>query len=161
MLKKYSVIFFLIAMSLSSGGYLSAAPVQWSGNNHWYEAVYVENGITWWDAKKEAEKRGGYLATSTSSDENEFIYSLIDFFNNEYNKFWNWDGAIGLGPWLGGYQINNENEPGGNWAWVSGETWSYTNWESAEPNNYGGSEDYLHFIYNTYHWPPDPKNGTT
>jgi hypothetical protein len=35
----------------------------------------------------------------------------------------------------------------GTWKWVTGETYSYTNWNSGEPNN-AGNEDYVQFVSN-------------
>ena len=51
----------------------------------------------------------GHLATITSDEENWWI---VD----------NLDGALTLDHWLGGYLDN------GNWKWVTGEPWDYTNW---------------------------------
>ena len=31
----------------------------------------------------------------------------------------------------------------GNWVWVSGEPWDYTNWDRGEPNNMDHPENYL------------------
>ena len=38
-------------------------------------------------------------------------------------------------------------EPAGNWQWVTGETWSFTNWTGGEPNDGGGNEDSLAFAF--------------
>ncbi|NBW77221.1 MAG: hypothetical protein EBR34_15720 [Sphingomonadaceae bacterium] len=35
----------------------------------------------------------------------------------------------------------------GTWRWVTGETYSYSNWNSGEPNN-SGNEDYVQFVSN-------------
>jgi hypothetical protein len=43
-----------------------ADTVQWSGNGHWYEAVYVPERITWLNASATATGSGGYLATLSS-----------------------------------------------------------------------------------------------
>ena len=108
-----------------------AAPIQWSGNNHWYEAIYVPSKIKWTDAKIAAETAGGYLATATSQSENTFIFSLIDD-----PKFWFMDGADNNeGPCMGGYYVGPEGTMSThNWKWVTGETWSYANWDNGEPN---------------------------
>ncbi len=43
-------------------------------------------------------------------------------------------------PSLGATDISNE----GTWVWNSGATWSFTYWQSNEPNNAGGNENCLH-----------------
>jgi hypothetical protein len=62
--------------------------------------------------------------------------------------FWRLDTTsnFGLGPWLGGYQLNKNAEPAGDWGWVTGESWSYTRWAPDEPNNAYGTEEYLQFF---------------
>jgi hypothetical protein len=96
----------------------NAAPVQWKvedgGNDHWYEAFVSPSWILWSDAATAANQFGGYLATITSAEENDFVYQLIE--NEAY-----WTDAQSIpgdldGPWLGGYKLSNE------WHWVSGET---------------------------------------
>jgi uncharacterized delta-60 repeat protein len=106
---------------------------QWSsavgGNDHWYQ--YVATTKTWDLAKADAETRGGYLATVTNSGENDFVNSLY---------------APSVAPWLGGYQNRsalNYSEPNGAWRWVTGETWSYTNWNAGQPDDSSNAEHYL------------------
>jgi beta-lactam-binding protein with PASTA domain len=45
-----------------------------------------------------------------------------------------------VGPWLGGTDAASE----GNWEWVTGEPWGYTNWLAGQPDNWQ-DEDYLMF----------------
>jgi hypothetical protein len=119
-----------------------AAPEQWAGNNHWYEAVYVgPQGINWTDAQNAAGGAGGHLATITSDGENAFVFGLAD----ANPLLWYTDGfGNSIGPWLGGYQPAGSPEPGGGWTWdVTGEAWVYENWAGPEPNNSGGTEHYL------------------
>ena len=62
--------------------------VQWAvadgGNDHFYQGVCActvcdgSDGITWTDAKAAAEVKSGYLATITSSAENDFAFGVID-----------------------------------------------------------------------------------
>lgn len=112
----------------------SADPIIWGGNGHGYEAFGVEGGITWEDAKAAAEAMGGYLATITSEEENDFISDVLGVGSTAY--------------WLGGFQEAGTDEPNGDWQWVTGEAFSYTNWASGEPNNLtGGNEDALAFAY--------------
>ena len=126
-----------------------ADPVQWNNNGHWYEAVLVgPPGITWEDARDAAVARGGYLVSITSASENGFAYSLVS--SNDAFWFTDQTWGNGIGPWLGGYQTDHLAEPAGDWAWVSGETWSYTNWMAGGPSNGAGgpgpTEDYLQFM---------------
>jgi hypothetical protein len=103
----------IILMQSAFAAEVSAKPVQWKksegGNNHFYEAVFVPDGINWIEALLDTRRPGcGWsLATVTSEAENDFIFSLIadseEFFIN------------GLGPWLGGFQRNAKEEPAGQW----------------------------------------------
>ena len=119
--------------------------VQWSGNGHFYKAVYVPKGISWTQAKAEAEREGGYLATITSSKENDFVFRLID-----EDRFWNLyisnAGKSCRGPWIGGYQEDDAREPNGGWKWVTGEEFRYMRWASGQPNDFGTqNEKRLHY----------------
>lgn len=120
-----------------------AAPVQWAGNGHWYEAVSVPGGISWTQASAAAQAAGGYLATPTSDAENAFVFGLVNS-----PVYWNQEpGGSNLGPWLGGYQtFDTGSTPAANWTWVTGEPWSFTAWHSGEPNNFtGADENYLSY----------------
>ena len=107
---------------------------------HWYEAVH-EPGLTWPEAKEAAEIRGGYLATLPTSLENDFVYSLL-----VEDKFCG-VGANGSqsGPWLGGYQLAESQEPDSGWLWVTSEQWNYANWHTGQPDDAGAGEHYLHY----------------
>lgn len=122
------------------------AVVQWSGNEHWYEAVSVPGGITWFDARDAAAAAGGYLATIDSVDdpagENDFVFDLVD---DDINAYWR-ESFVLYGPWLGGYQREGFREPVNGWAWISGEDFSYTNWRSGQPSDTGGIQDHLHYV---------------
>lgn len=110
-------------------------------NGHHYEFRAFTGG-SWTQARSAAESltfagKQGHLATVTSQQETDFIAAQIPL-------------AIANNAWLGGFQnpaAPDYAEPAGGWQWVTGETWSYTNWAGPEPNNFGG-EDKLH-IYGT------------
>jgi len=135
------IVFVAFALALD-------APAQWvrwetsaGGNGHWYKAVPNTNGFNWEQASVAAQAEGGYLATITSQAENDFVFSLI----NDPQFFGTFNGS---GPAIGGYQPDGSPEPAGGWSWVTGETWSYTNWAPNSPNNGGGesNENRLHFF---------------
>ena len=82
------------------------------------------------------------LATLTSAEENDFVFNGIND-----PAYWAIDGGNhNEGPYLGGFQFDKLHEPAGDWAWVTRESWSYTNWAPGEPDNLGGNEDYLCFF---------------
>lgn len=136
---------FLAAAALALGlaTQANATPVQWSsadgGNDHWYEVVWLGQGQIDWNTANAAasssthEGQTGYLATITSAAEQVFLNALNHAFasSHGHNSYY-------VTAWLGGNDVASE----GNFEWVTGETFGYTNWASGEPNDYYG-EDYL------------------
>jgi hypothetical protein len=121
--------------------------VQWNvssgGNGHWYKPVPGFPGITWTLANELAKAEGGYLATITSAEEDAFVFSLV-VNDPQYWKFdHNYSGAA-----LGGSQQDGAPEPAGGWYWVTGESWTYSNWYAEQPNNQPGAtpEERLQFF---------------
>ena len=108
-------------------------------NDHYYEVVIED--INWDNAKAAAEKmayRGlqGHLAAITSQDENNFIAGILPLEANF---------------WIGAFQTPGSPEPDGNWQWITGESFNYTNWAEGEPNEAserGMYEDSLEFYAN-------------
>ena len=128
--------------TLGCCGFADAAPVQWSENGHSYEVISAPVGITWEDANAAAVASGGYLATITSQEENDFVFALVDF-----PDYWSDPITGNRGPWLGGYQSPPTTDPSDNWQWVTAEAWGYTNWAVDQPNDLNGwVEDKLHFF---------------
>lgn len=144
-------IFTLLAVCFALTHNLHAAWFQWTvgagGNDHYYQAINVPAGITWFDAKTQAESLGGYLATITSAGENTFVHALINS-----SPFWVNVGVDSRGPWLGGYQPEGSLEPAGGWTWVTGEAFVYQNWgisassDGQQPKNNPVGENYLHYF---------------
>ncbi|MCK4658103.1 MAG: immunoglobulin domain-containing protein [Phycisphaerae bacterium] len=143
-----SVVIVATALAVVLAGVAMGDPMEWptsgGGNGHFYEAILVTSGISWYSANSAAQATGGYLATIHSWAENLFVYNLV----SGNPDFWFIDGANNTqGPWLGGYQLSGSPEPGGGWSWVTGEPWgTYTHWSPGEPNNTGGNEDGLQFF---------------
>ena len=133
-----------------------------TSNGHFYE--YISGNYSWTNAKTDAATQTfagmqGYLATSTSSQENDFLLTKMSG-----------DG------WLGGSDNYNEinsavgttlypdqSSSEGKFYWITGpekgqkfsennnnpitQPGMFANWFSGEPNNWGGSEDYLQIYF--------------
>lgn len=90
-------------------------------NGHSY---YRSTGSAFWSvAKQNCINMGGHLVTVTSAAENSFIFGL----------------------WPSGWIGLTDEVTEGQWKWVTGEAYSYTSWNSGEPNN-AGNEDYVQFV---------------
>ena len=138
-----------------------ANPVQWTaatgGNDHWYEVVDVDCCSFSWDRARAAasdpcfQGLRGHLVTVTSQAETDFLVSSF--------------GASMSNKWMGGFQTppGPEVDPAADWEWITGETWSYTNWGGNEPSNSGGDENYLEFRDNPNpgDWNDDKLDGFT
>ncbi len=136
------------SISLTDADYLPAT-------QHFYR--YIEKlDITWKEAKAAADTMKyyglqGYLATITSSVENDFVWTKID----------------GVG-WIGATDSETEGTSEGKWIWATGPEagthfWQgnyngyavggeYSYWNNGEPNNVnkgnGIDEDYAHINAN-------------
>ena len=102
---------------------------------HKYE-LYNES-MTWESAKLFCEKKGGHLVTISDEKENEFVNGMrCRNLSTDYQQ------SI----WLGGSDTANE----GTWSWITGESFTYSNWEPNEPNG-GNSQNYLQ-MYSSGNW---------
>ena len=113
--------------SMTSASFLAA--FQWPGNGHLYIPVLATEGISWTDANIAAETLGAewHLATVTSAEENAFLFDLVD----DDPAFWNCClSNNSAGPWLGGLLVGPTPN---DYAWVTGESFVYTNWGPLEP----------------------------
>ena len=95
-----------------------------SQNNYNGHSYYRSTGYAnWQTAKTNCSNMGGHLVTITTAGEQAFIYGL----------------------WPSGWIGLTDEVTEGTWKWVTGETYSYSNWNSGEPNN-SGNEDYVQFV---------------
>lgn len=107
-----------------------------------HEYTVVQGIRTWSDAKAYCEIQGGHLATVVSQEEYDQITAKADE-----------TGCVVL--WLGAERMGD-----GEFAWVTGEEFSFDVWASGEPNNDGGNENYLGMmkiqgIWSMYDMPND------
>ena len=80
--------------------------------NHYYTS---DNMLSWNEADELSSSFGGYLASISSMEENNFIYS---FFGDNHM-------------WIGFTDSSEE----GNWIWTDGSETTFTNWNNTQPDN--------------------------
>ena len=99
-------------------------------NGHYYYLYTGGIASTYDEAAQYCNSKGGYLATLTSKEENDFVYAYISQLGCESAYF-------GL----------SDSVSEGHWEWCTGEPLYYTNWHSGEPNGENSNEDYALFYY--------------
>ena len=88
-------------------------PVTFEGNGHRYALIEVP--VSFSDAVKLCEARGGHLVTIADEAENQFVFDKFG-----YDRLC----------WLGATDAGTEGE----WRWISGEPFEFTNWAKGQPN---------------------------
>ena len=106
---------------------VSGTKVESESKSHRYEII--EQEMTWEEAKAYCESKGGYLATITSAEEQKMVEKVIEEKNYGDRKIRFWIGAT-------------DKEVEGQWKWVTGEKFDYTNWGAQEPDN-TPDQDYI------------------
>lgn len=97
------------------------------GTKHRYR---IYKGVhTWVEAKAFCEALGGHLATLTTAEENEFVYRFMRDCG-----------------YLTAYFGLSDEARKGDWIWVTGEPFVYTNWHRGEPSR-SGRERYGMYFY--------------
>lgn len=92
------------------------------GGHSYY--CYEKEGISWEQARKKCEKRGGHLVAITSQEEQDAVSGYVQEQIQPDMDAW-------IGIW------RNETETP--WAkWVTGEDVEYTNWSAGNPDEYNG-----------------------
>lgn len=99
-------------------------------NGHYYQLIEVD--MTWEEAVAYCQELGGYMATISSDEENEFLYEMLQ-----------------ESPYSDAYFGYTDVQEEGVWKWVNGEETTYTNWQDGEPNDENGIEEYAMFYHMT------------
>ena len=107
---------------------------------HTYE-LYDIRYWNWTTAKTYCDSIGGYLACITSQGEQEAIGNLI----TKGSRYGYWFGAT-------------DQYVEGNWGWITAEPFSYANWDSGQPDNYGDIEDYGMIFAESKRWNDSPDD---
>ena len=87
--------------------------------------LFLAEKMNWHDAQAFCRSVGGHLATITTQEESDWINKTFSTSLCEY--------------WIGGTDERFEGE----WGWVTGEEWVYTNWERDQPDNFEGRQHAL------------------
>lgn len=99
-----------------------------------------DNNLNWEDAKLYAEDINAHLVTITSEAENELINNLTKSGTRGY------------------YAIGAESlETAGEWNWVTGEEFDYSNWDLMAPEGISEKERYAYII--SKYCPPNKEIG--
>ena len=93
--------------------------------------LHVKKNMTWQAAADWCKKRGATLACIGDEKENEFVCQLVRCEDGE--SFW------------GG---GTDHDCEGQWKWMDGTAFNYTNWTRRQPDNSGGREHYLQIHLN-------------
>ena len=101
----------LIAGMLPKGTAQAAITTAKEFNGHYYQVI--TDAKTFQQAEIQSEVIGAHLVTITSEEEQQFVHSL--------------SGTDDV--WLGAVYQN------GAWKWVTGESFSYTNWMKGQPSD--------------------------
>lgn len=115
----------------------AAASIEFLGsyayNGHQYALYGAASMLSWHYAKGYCEGLGGHLATITSAEEETAIF--------------NWYKSTSL--WRNRSVYLGANNLSGEWEWVTGEKFEYTNWHQGEPSGYDHTkvEHYLDYYW--------------
>jgi hypothetical protein len=127
-------LFFLLLVGAFQPA--KAEPLPLGYNGHYYRLICDLEGLTWYEARDSAagmtyNGMQGHLATITSEGEEDFLINSFSLNSTERTEIW-----------LGGSDESSE----GTWGWITGETWSYSNWDwdDSEPNG-GTNENCLEY----------------
>ena len=128
----WKVSLWLVALGVLAvaGVQAGTAPILNPDNGNYYQEINNGTGLDWNSAAAAAEAlmfqgSQGHLVTVTSAEEEGFLVANFDIGTTRY-----WVGA-------------SDQEVEGDWRWVTGEPFVYTNWGPGEPNN--GVDDCMEY----------------
>ncbi|MCH2107091.1 MAG: hypothetical protein MK291_10660, partial [Planctomycetes bacterium] len=114
----------------NANGVLDACELTWierPNTGQWF-AVAAQSR-SWGEHEQISSSLGGSLAIIEDQSEQDWVFSQF---------------SASVPLWIGLFQDPSHpsySEPGGGWRWVNGQSLSYSNWDSSEPNDING-EDY-------------------
>ena len=111
--------------------YISATcPQSWI---HLRDSCYrfSDKALAWREAQFHCEALGSNLAVVTSQAEQQALASNVKHLT-----------------WIGLYR---DPKSGSRWLWVDESLVAYTNWYTGEPNDSGGAEDCVEFLFTPHH----------
>ena len=128
-MKKLLVALGIAALSTGAMAQTVGGSVLYNADNgHYYQKYTNLGGISesWQDVSTFATSQGGYLVTITNQSEQDFLWSNIVSGSPSINH-----NVLGnYSTYLTGGFLNDNSQ----WGWVTGEAFSYTNWQAGEPN---------------------------
>ena len=136
-LAKTSLLFLCLWASSACGGEaipILAGPITNPANNRVY---YLLGQNTWKNSQADAAILGGNLVSLLDAAENQWVLDTFASYGGIHRSLW-----IGL----------TDAAASGNFKWVDGEPFSYSNWAPTEPNMIGVE----HFVYMFPRNRPDP-----
>jgi len=105
-----------------------SGPVINPSNGHDY---YLLTPDFWEPSEAAATSLGGHLVTINDQLENDWVWNTFALFGGTSRTLWT------------GYHRLVDNGP---FVWVSGEAPGFENWQTGEPNNFRGDENYAAFV---------------
>lgn len=118
-ISNFTCAVFSVLLVVSSNSAFAASqiqgPVSYEGHNY-----ILLSADTWTASEAAAVTLGGHLVTINSAAENDFVFNTFTT-----------NGTLNRNLWIGLNDLAVE----GAYVWASGESLTFTNWLSGEPNN--------------------------
>ncbi|MBX3733144.1 MAG: cadherin domain-containing protein [Verrucomicrobiae bacterium] len=105
----------------------NSRPIRWTALDDPSRFRVVAGSFAWEEAREDAERQGGHLATFANALEWQAGRSV-------------W-ARTGGRIWIGGLQAGGMSGAGSGWSWVTGEPWDFEAWAPGEPNDFGGVDE--------------------